>query len=507
MRKSILTKVITVMSALLICMAIPNVSVKAYGLDVNIPLVTVTDIDNVPYPSTYDMYFFGEGYRNYSSFKISEPGEVKAYFRWGTSIKGKGTVWFSRDEEGHDIVGERIELGSKNKALTAFLDAGSYYLNAQWSSEAYEVGAALLYEKSNSEESVTVSSFFNPNIISLDRTVKGFLSETTPIDYYAFQISETANIKVTYSFDSSKATVPGLITLYDSNQVAIVSKEYGKSTRGAQTFNYLLEPGFYYVQMSDMVGNTTLNVEPMYYKINITPEVTESWVKGPLKVNIDTTIDVKEMWVVRKDVADVDIKNSEIWTRSSRNELYVPLDGTTFEATKNGTYTVRVLDIYGNYTLERIKITNIDITAPKVYGVANNKNYKVAKKITWKDSQSGTNSAKVTLNGKKLKYGTTVSKAGKYTLKLYDKVGNVRTVVFYIDYTAPTVSGVKNKATYSENKVVTFSDNLTGVKKIIVDGEEIRNTITSRRFTTGEHEIKIWDNANNYRKVTFKIVR
>jgi hypothetical protein len=509
MKNNILTKLLLGIATTVMCITLSSSSAKAYEYyTMNVPLKTVTDIDNIPYPSTTDLFYAGDGYRNYTGFTLDRPGEVKAYFRWGTSVKGKGTVWFSRDPDGYDIISTPLELKSKNKSLTVFLDAGTYYMNSVWSEEAFEVGAALLYEPSQTEETVARSSFNSPNVLQLEKTTKGFLSETTPIDYYIFNIDKQANLTVTYSFDSSKATKPGLCGLYDANQVQLIAKEYGKSTKGAQSFTYMLQPGNYFIQMSDMAGNTTVLVEPMYYIIDLVPEVTEEWVKGPLSVDIKTDINVKEIWVVNKDVSELDLKNSDIWSKGSRNELYVPVDGTTFEAKKNGVYSVRILDAYGNYTMQKIDIKNVDITAPKVTGVSDGKAYKTSKKITWKDKQSGTNTSKATLNGKKVKSGVKVTEAGKYTLKLYDKVGNIGTTVFYIDFTAPTVGGVRNGRTYTEYKTVTFNDSISGIKKITVNGDEVRADTKSRRYSsTGTYKIKLWDKAGNYRKVTFKIGR
>lgn len=62
--------------------------------------------------------------------------------------------------------------------------------------------------------------------------------------------------------------------------------------------------------------------------------------------------------------------------------------------------------------------------------IKNNKTYKKAIKITFKDSVSGIK--KATLNGKSIKSGKKVSKNGTYTLKVTDKAGNVKTVKFTI---------------------------------------------------------------------------
>lgn len=60
------------------------------------------------------------------------------------------------------------------------------------------------------------------------------------------------------------------------------------------------------------------------------------------------------------------------------------------------------------------------------------KTYKVSsgKKITFKDATSG--AKKATLNGKTIKSGKVVKKAGKYTLVITDKAGNKKTVKFTI---------------------------------------------------------------------------
>ena len=71
-----------------------------------------------------------------------------------------------------------------------------------------------------------------------------------------------------------------------------------------------------------------------------------------------------------------------------------------------------------------------DKIKPTVTGVKNNKTYKKQVTIKFSDKQSGIK--KATLNGKKIKSGKKVKKNGKYTLKVYDKAGNVIQVKFTI---------------------------------------------------------------------------
>ncbi len=71
-----------------------------------------------------------------------------------------------------------------------------------------------------------------------------------------------------------------------------------------------------------------------------------------------------------------------------------------------------------------------DTTKPTVTGVKDGKKYSKAVTIKYSDKESGIK--KATLNGKKIKSGTKVSKKGKYTLKVTDKAGNTKTVKFTI---------------------------------------------------------------------------
>lgn len=97
-----------------------------------------------------------------------------------------------------------------------------------------------------------------------------------------------------------------------------------------------------------------------------------------------------------------------------------------FSASKNGKYKVVVKTATG-----KTKTINFCIDKKKpTTNIKNKKTYKKAVKITFKDSISGIK--KATLNGKKIKSGKKVKKNGKYTLKIYDKAGNVKTVKFTI---------------------------------------------------------------------------
>ncbi len=98
----------------------------------------------------------------------------------------------------------------------------------------------------------------------------------------------------------------------------------------------------------------------------------------------------------------------------------------SYKASKDGTYKVVVTTQLGNK--KTIKFY-VDRKKPTT-NIKNNKTYKKTVKITFKDGVSGIK--KATLNGKKIKSGKKVKKNGKYTLKIVDNAGNVKTVKFNI---------------------------------------------------------------------------
>ena len=99
-----------------------------------------------------------------------------------------------------------------------------------------------------------------------------------------------------------------------------------------------------------------------------------------------------------------------------------------FAFVKDGKYVVKTTLVNG--ATSTLKFT-VDRTKPTTNMKA--KTYKKTskgKKITFKDATSGVK--KATLNGKTIKSGKVVKKAGKYTLVIYDKAGNKKSVTFRI---------------------------------------------------------------------------
>ena len=100
----------------------------------------------------------------------------------------------------------------------------------------------------------------------------------------------------------------------------------------------------------------------------------------------------------------------------------------TFAFVKDGKYTVKTTLVN-----DAVKSTNFTVDRTKPTTNMKAKTYKKTssgRKITFKDATSGVKTA--TLNGKTIKSGKIVKKAGSYTLVITDKAGNKRTVKFKI---------------------------------------------------------------------------
>lgn len=468
----------------------------------NIPIQEADDIDNFPYPDTTTIKFDYEKI-SFSGVTLTSAGQIKAILHCEIDSIMTGNIWLSRDNVGKNIIGEVTKFSGNLTEVSWFLESGTYYINTNISGYPYELDVALIYEKSKVMETETTTSFKNNTELPYKETIRSFLTNENPADYYSFELEKEALVKIKYAFDTSAATnnTVGHCTLYDGNELFLKEGNYSKTDIGSQEYTYKLEPGTYYIKMNGLLGNTTLSITPMYYDIALTAVTDNKWTKKDVHVNIDTSIDYSQIIVLYKDVKASLLDNSSVW--STINKAYVALDGETFIAKKSGTYSVRITDKYGNHTMQKIKVTNVDVTVPSIKGVSDAKSYKTSVTPTWTDTQSGINSSKTTLNGKEISSGTKITEEGKYELKVYDMVGNYKSIEFCIDKNAPT-AGVENGKTYNDSITLKFKDNVSGIKKVVVDGVETEN-VTMYCYIDGDYTVELWDNAGNYRKIDFTI--
>ena len=471
---------------------------------VMVPLQEVGDMDNYPYPSTTSITVIYST-NNYSSFTLEAPGQVKAVILDKSTERLNGKLWLSRDILGKDILGEEIQLTGNRTEAAWFLEKGEYYMFISMPYNGRELQAAVLYERTKTEAADDKEGSVSARSLELGKVRTGFLSLTSPNDYYSFKVPKKALITVDYAFDeaSSNDSATGYCTLYNENGLFLTEGSYLNSDRGPKEIIYQLEPGSYQIKLGGLYGHTTVRITPMYYDISLTSEEGPDWTSEAIDINIDTSIDYTEIIVLNKDMKESLLNNNTAWSFGSK--YCVELDGETFTAADSGTYSVRITDRLGNHTMKKLEVTNIDVTAPEIEGVENNTYYNKPVTIAWTDQQSGIDPDKVTLNGKKVSGGIKVSKEGEYTLKVYDRIGNYSIVAFCVDATAPTAA-VENGKIYSGPVTLKFKDNVSGLEKIKVDGmEQPLSSVTMYCYLEGEYEVELWDKAGNYRRILFYI--
>ncbi len=154
------------------------------------------------------------------------------------------------------------------------------------------------------------------------------------------------------------------------------------------------------------------------------------------------------------------------------------------------TVYVRFIDRAGNVGLAQA-IVILDTTAPIVNGVTNGVNYNTSRTISF-------NEGKATLNGSQFANGASVNAEGSYVLIVKDGAGNVTTLTFIIDKTAPVVSGVEEGKSYNTSRTITFNEGTA--------------TLNGRAFASGmsvnvdgSYVLVVTDAAGNSITITFSI--
>jgi uncharacterized repeat protein (TIGR02543 family) len=198
------------------------------------------------------------------------------------------------------------------------------------------------------------------------------------------------------------------------------------------------------------------------------PAGITAWNFATDKVTEDTKLYAK--WAAGVENNGLYNKNVDI----TFAEATAKLDGNDYisgtEVSSEGNHTLVITDTVGNATTVQF---TIDKTAPIVTGVSNNGLYK-------NDVIVKFNEGTATLNGNAIISGTVVSKEGMNILIVTDKAGNVTTVTFTIDKTAPTApivnivtkktTDVTGKAEASSTVVIKEGTKIIGTAKADQNG-------------------------------------
>lgn len=107
-----------------------------------------------------------------------------------------------------------------------------------------------------------------------------------------------------------------------------------------------------------------------------------------------------------------------------------------------------------------------------------------------------------TINGIPIGHEDYVYNAAKYTVTAKDFDGNISKVTFYIDYKAPTVSGVAKHTHYKSERTIKFTDN-RAIQAATLNGKLIKSgTKVSKE---GSYVLVVADKAGNSTVVRFAI--
>ncbi|MGE7091802.1 S-layer homology domain-containing protein [Lysinibacillus sp. NPDC048646] len=242
---------------------------------------------------------------------------------------------------------------------------------------------------------------------------------------YTLVVTDAAGNVTTVSFQIDKVapTVTGITNNGNYKEAVNVTFNEGTATLNGAAFasgTEIDQDGSYILVVTDAAGNvTTVN-----FTIDTAPPIVTGVTNGG---------------------------NYKAKVTPSFNEGTATLNGAAFasgtEIDQDGSYTLVVTDAAGNVTTVNF---TIDTAAPIVTGVTNGGIYKDEITIVF-------NKGTATLNGVAYTSGTKVDKEGTYTLVVTDTSGNVTTVSFTIDKTAPTVTGVTNGGAYKDKVTIVFN--------------------------------------------------
>lgn len=177
-------------------------------------------------------------------------------------------------------------------------------------------------------------------------------------------------------------------------------------------------------------------------------------------------------------------------------------NGTLSEDKKTVSWKVGIEEAYDTLLEASTKGRSVfrkDVKVPNIYPVKSGIYYRDIVNVVVSDDVAV---KKVTCNNKKVALDYTLCNQGKYKIVAEDYAGNKTSKTFYIDLTAPKVSGVRNGATYFSKRKITFKDNYK-VASATLNGKKVKSgTVVSKN---GKYVFKVKDAAGNVKRVSFKI--
>lgn len=187
------------------------------------------------------------------------------------------------------------------------------------------------------------------------------------------------------------------------------------------------------------------------------------------------------------------------------NKGTATLDGEAFisgsTVSNEGKHTLVVTSLAGIATTV---IFTIDKTAPVVLGITNGEISKVNKAISFSEGTA-------VLDGVSFTSGSTVSSEGKHTLTVTDAAGNITTITFVIDKTAPTLTvkagktAVKVGGISASNVTITARDLFDLTKTATLNGKAFAWPSNDCFTKDGKYVVTVKDPYGHSTTVTFTV--
>lgn len=432
------------------------------------------------------------GYTTTSKCFDINTGDYGTYIITATDILGNtSTKTIKYEKDVNDTVPPVITLtgdGSKEKLIyknvkVEFSDADTYI------KEATIVQIDKVDKYGNIIE-CTPTTIKNGDIISQDGKYKVVVTDAFDLkSEITFTIDNKKPIIAENSYKTKEITNGTMFS--DALSYKIVENngldniKYVKVNGNAVQISDIMslnKSGKYTIDVEDFAGNTNsvLIIIDMDYPIL-------NGVLNNMKTNTSVKIDAYALSGVKKITYSLSA-----------------LDGTTDQGTlSNGDVLTRSGDykivVCNNIDIENRYSITINNQKPSITGASNNKYYN--SNVNIKVSSNGKYTTKV--NGKQsniLKF----SQDGKYTIEVTDEYGNSSSITFYIDKTAPKITGVKDKAKLKKATEIYFSDSY-GIASAKLNNKSIKSGTLV--YKPGKYKLVVKDLAGNTKTVSFEVAK
>lgn len=265
----------------------------------------------------------------------------------------------------------------------------------------------LYYQKVNSSETYRPSNVGKENQLTFDNEFVGILTTTNPKDYYKFELTEKALIKLNLLYGSSKNAK---FILYSKEREALVTKSFAGNSVW-YNFEKYLDPGIYYCSLEIVTANDGGQYNLLLTKTDYPLKLTQKNETVNSYVDVSTIDDPKEIRSVKGNLTNSELTSSK-WLAGK-----IITKELRFGVNETGFYTVRVTDEYGNMFMQSIKVTACDKIAP---GKPTITRYKAGTLIISGKAEKNS-TVTITINGRV--YTCTSSSKGNYK---YDMIGALR---------------------------------------------------------------------------------